>query len=128
MENTLFAYFENRIFPAPATPQQKDSLQLFLDDCGIPENADSPFTAALFSADLTPSRRRTANAISATMPNCTRCVLSPKIFLLLDKLPKKTAVFYAVCFRLWSRQGWGDIYHRFCGSCGSFFSALVAEI
>lgn len=128
MENTLFAYFENRIFPAPATPQQKTVCNCFLMTAVYPKTPTALFTAALFSADLTPSRRRTANAISATMPNCTRCVLSPKIFLLPDKLPKKTAVFYAVCFRLWSRQGWGDIYHRFCGSCGSFFSALVAEI
>lgn len=43
MENTLFAYFEKRLFPAPATPQQKDSLRLFLYDCGIPDNADTPF-------------------------------------------------------------------------------------
>lgn len=43
MENTLFAYFENKLFPVPVTPQQKDSLRLFLYDCGIPENADSPF-------------------------------------------------------------------------------------
>ena len=52
MENTLFAYFENRIFPAPATPQQKDSLQLFLDDCGIPENADSPFYRSIVQRRL----------------------------------------------------------------------------
>lgn len=52
MENTLFAYFENRIFPAPAMPQQKDSLQLFLDDCGIPDNADSPFYRSIVQRRL----------------------------------------------------------------------------
>lgn len=43
MENTLFAYFENQLFPSPAQPQQRDSLQLFLYDCCIPNNADTPF-------------------------------------------------------------------------------------
>lgn len=52
MENTLFAYFENRIFPAPATPQQKDSLRLFLYDCGIPENADSSFYRSIVQRRL----------------------------------------------------------------------------
>ena len=39
-------------FPAPATPQQKDSLQLFLDDCGIPDNADSPFYRSIVQRRL----------------------------------------------------------------------------
>lgn len=42
MENTLFAYFENQLFPSPVQPQQRDSLRLFLYDCCIP-NADTPF-------------------------------------------------------------------------------------
>lgn len=43
MENTLFAYFENQLFPSPVQPQLRDSLQLFLHDCCIPNNGDTPF-------------------------------------------------------------------------------------
>ena len=43
MENTLFAYFENQLFPSPVQPQLRDSLQLFLYDCCIPNNGDTPF-------------------------------------------------------------------------------------
>lgn len=58
--NTMFAYFENQLFPAPVMPQQRDSLQLFLDDCGIADNADSPFYRSIVQRglDAIPSKDR----------------------------------------------------------------------
>lgn len=50
MENTLFAYFENQLFPSPVQPQLRDSLQLFLYDCCIPNNGDTPFLSACRTA------------------------------------------------------------------------------
>lgn len=52
MENTLFSYFEKQLFLTPVTPQQKDGLRLFLYDCGIPDNADSPFYRSIVQRRL----------------------------------------------------------------------------
>lgn len=71
MENTLFAYFENQLFPSPVQPQLRDSLQLFLYDCCIPNNGDTPFIGVSYSENWIPFLRMTVSAIFSIMPSCT---------------------------------------------------------
>lgn len=52
MENTLFTYFEKQLFTAPVQPRQRDSLKLFLYDCAIPDNADTPFYRSIVQRRL----------------------------------------------------------------------------
>ena len=122
MENTLFAYFENQLFPSPVQPQLRDSLQLFLYDCCIPNNGDTPFYRRVVQRKLDTIPQDDRERYFQHYAQLHTVQVIAENFSITGQIAEKTAVFCAVCCQHWSVLGCCGMFRRFCGSSANIMT------